>query len=240
MFHLTMSSFRQPILGASIGAGIAALCAAPALAENTVSGSAALVLSRNFDSGINTKRVETSLGTVLDNGFGFQLDIAASKYEQFTSTSPAGGVHLFYKPGDWAFGAFVTAEDRRPGNSYYFGVEAAYDAGPWQAEAYWAYRDDISAATDGSRFGITAAYSPDNWNGFGVTFGGHAEDGMTTRTKTYAYLGAEYRTQNDLVYGAQIGQTDQGDTILSMNLRVDFGKGPVFSRRDSRGVFPGY
>lgn len=213
---------------------------APAMAQNVVSGHVGFAFSTNQSTSINTKRLETSLGTTLQNGLGFQFDIAASKYEAFTSTSPAATLHMYYKPGDWAVGAFLTAEDRRPGNSYYFGLEAAYTSGPWEFEGYWAYRDDIAATTDGSRIGILASYAPENWNGFGLMLGGHSEDGMGTGTKSYAYLGGQYRTEKGMVYAAQVGQTDQGDTIFSVNLKIEFGEGAVFSRRDSRGVFPGY
>ncbi|WP_375172986.1 hypothetical protein [Pseudooceanicola sp.] len=228
----------SPYLAAALALTVLAF---PAQAENTLHGELSFELGRNVDKSRNFKHIATSLGTTFANGVGLQLDLSVGKYEQVTSTQPTAGIHVYYAPSDdWAIGAFLVGEDQRPGNYAYFGVEAAYDSGPFQAEIYAAYRDDRAATFDGERFGIELAYAPETWSGFGLFGAAHAESGLPTGSKSIAYLGAEYGFKNDTKVAMTVGQTDLSETVVTLGYHIDFGRGATFSRRHSQGVFDGY
>ncbi|MGI3167641.1 hypothetical protein ACRARG_00705 [Pseudooceanicola sp. C21-150M6] len=212
-----------------------------AAAQDMVRGEAVIELGRNFGTGGNFKRAEMSLGTELGFGAGVQMDLGIGKYEQITSTSPSGSLHLYYAVDeDLAVGVFATAEDRRPGSSYYAGIEAAYATGDIALEGHFAYRDDLDVATDGVRYGLDAGFHPDAWRGFGLSAGAVAETGMTTGRKNFGYVGAEFMFRNGVRTGLMVGRTDNHDTVASAAVSFEFGQGARFGRRDSRGLFPAY
>ena len=214
----------------------------PVQAQNVMDGNLTIELGHNAGKSRFFKHMAASIGTTFNSGLGFQVDLSAGKYEQVTSTQPHAAVHLYFAPNEeWAAGAFMIGEDQRPGNYFYFGLEAAYDTGALHAEAYAAYRSDrAGTSSDGERFGLELAYTPDSWNGFGLFGGAHSESGLPTGAKSIAYAGAEYRFSNDTKLAVTLGQTNLKETVYTLGYQIDFGKGATFSRRHSQGVFDGY
>ncbi|WP_407493331.1 hypothetical protein [Pseudooceanicola sp. MF1-13] len=222
-------------------AATAALLTSPAVAQNMLDGDVTFELGHNVGKSRNFKHIATSLGTTFDNGIGMQLDISVGKYEAINSTVPSAGVHVFYAPtSDWAVGGFVLAEDLRPGNYAYAGLEAAYTTGDFSGEVYVAYRHDYNGAFHGERYGIELAYAPGNWNGFGVFGGAHGETGLPGGTKSIAYVGADYRFANNTKLALTVGRNDRRETVATLGYTIQFGNGARFSRRHSQGVFDGY
>lgn len=221
---------------------VTATTAMPVAAQNALEGNFTLELGRNTDKSRNFKHGAVSLGTTFDSGFGLQFDMSVGKYEQVTSTQPTAALHAFYKPTEeWAIGAFILGEDQRPGNYAYFGIEAAYDTGPFRADVYAAYRNDRAGTSfNGERYGIELAYAPGNWNGFGVFGGGHSESGLPAGSKSIVYVGADYRFQNDTKIILTAGRTNLDENVFTLGYQIDFGRGATFGRRHSQGVFDGY
>jgi len=218
-----------------------ALISTPAVAQNILNGDLTFELGHNAQKSRNFKHISTSLGTTFDSGLGLQFDMSVGKYEGINSTSPSAGLHVFYSPDTtWAVGAFVLAEDQRPGNYAYMGLEAVYNTGDFRGEVYAAYRHDYAANFHGERYGVEMAYAPANWNGFGVFGGAHGETGLPTGSKSIAYLGADYRFANSTKLALTVGRTDQGETVATLGYQIQFGNGATFSRRHSQGVFDGY
>jgi hypothetical protein len=220
---------------------VCALMSSPVIAQNALNGDLTFELGHNVQKSRNFKHIATSLGTTFGSGLGVQFDMSIGKYEGINSTSPSAGLHVFYAPDpSWAVGGFVLAEDQRPGNYAYMGVEGAYDTGAFKAELYAAYRHDYNAGFNGERYGVEAAYAPDNWNGFGLFGGAHGETGLPTGSKSIAYLGGDYRFANGTKLALTVGHTDQNETVATLGYQINFGNGATFSRRHSQGVFDGY
>ncbi|EAQ03537.1 hypothetical protein OB2597_02917 [Pseudooceanicola batsensis HTCC2597] len=226
--------------GAAI-CGALALAAPAAEAQRALQGELSFELGRNQEKSRNYKHIATSLGTTFDNGVGLQLDLSVGKFESVISTQPAAAVHVYFAPGGgWALGAYLSGEDQRPGNYVHLGLEAGYDAGPFDLEAYAAYRDDRAASSDGSRYGIAAAYAPDSWNGAGLFGGGHVDEGLPGGDRSIAYLGTDYRFGNNTRLSLMAGRTDLSETVMKLSYSITFGDGPRFSRRDNMSTFGPY
>lgn len=220
-----------------------ALVAAPAplLAQSTVGGEIKFELGRNTDKSRNFKHAEMALGTTFASGIGAQVDMSIGKYENFDSTQPSAGVHLYYELDDTlTLGGFALGEDQRPGNYFIYGVEAAYDTGAVAVEAYGAYRKDVVGTDNGMRFGLSASYAPQTWNGFGVFGGGHLEDGLPAGDKSVAYVGSSYAFSNNTGIALKAGRTDIGENVFSLSYDIKVGDGTKFSRRDNLSTFGAY
>ncbi|PJE25858.1 hypothetical protein SAMN06297129_2347 [Pseudooceanicola antarcticus] len=214
------------------------LSAAPASAQLVLDGGVKVELAHNDGSGVNTKHIAGSFSGLVYNDIGLQLDLSVGKHEQFTSTQPAATLHLYHAATEsLTYGVFLSAEDRRPGNSYFYGAEIAYASNGFGIEAFAAYRDDISSSTDGTRYGIDVSYRPDDskWTFFG---GARADDGMPLE-QTYAFLGASYEIRDGVNLGLTAGRNDDGDTIASAMFTLQFGQGSTFRARDTMELFPG-
>ncbi len=219
---------------------LAVLAAFPARAELTLNGTFEVELARNSDTLINTKRVEGSFAGMVWHNFGAQFDLGIGKHEQYTSTSPSAGAHVFYKPSEEAaVGVYLAAEDRRPGNSYFYGVEGAYRTERYGIEGYLAMRDDIAETTTGHRVGFDATYSFADLSQLSVLTGAVYDDGGPLE-RGYGYVGASYEISDGFALGGTVGRTDNGATVAAISATLTFGKGSTFGRRDSFGLYPGY
>ncbi|MBR9762965.1 MAG: hypothetical protein GYB53_05410 [Rhodobacteraceae bacterium] len=215
-----------------------AMIAAPASAQMVLNGEVSVELAHNEDTSVNTKHIGGSFSGLIWNDFGLQLDISVGKHEQYTSTQPAATLHLYHAPSEaLTWGLFLAAEDRRPGNSYFYGAELAWRSEGFGLDAFAAYRDDISAPTDGSRYGIEASYTPldGNW----TFLAGYAADDGAPLEQSYTYVGANYRLREGIALGLTAGQNDEGDTIASALVTFTFGEGSPLRARDTMELFPG-
>lgn len=219
---------------------LAAFSATPVTAERALNGTFQIELARNSDTLVNTKRVEGSFAGMVWHDFGAQFDLGIGKHEQYTSTSPSAGAHIFYKPSDVsAIGVYLAAEDRRPGNSYYYGIEGVYRTDRYGIEGYIAMRDDIAESTSGGRIGFDADYTLAALPQLSLLTGAVYDDGAPLESG-YGYIGASYEVADGIGLGGTIGRTDDGATIAAINATFTFGKGSTFGRRDSFGLYPGY
>ncbi|MBB04905.1 MAG: hypothetical protein CML03_05230 [Pseudooceanicola sp.] len=232
------------LLGAALMLPLLASVGLPpkaAQAQSLLEGDLSFELGRNREKSRNFKHIATSMGRTFDSGFGVQLDLAIGKYENVTSTNPAAALHLYYAPDDtWALGGFILGEDQRPGNYVYLGLEAAYETGPLSVEGYAAHRNDRAAAFNGDRYGMEVAYAPDTWSGFGLFGGAHNENDLPAGEKSIAYLGTDYRFDNNTEVALQVGRSDLKHTVASVRYQINFGPGSKFTRRHGQGVFDGY
>ena len=231
--------FQPPrFLSALMLAGLG-LAAAPAHAQLVLDGGMSVEIAHNAETGIKTKHVSGSFAGLVYKDFGLQFDISAGKHERFTSTQPAATLHLYHAPSEaLAYGLFLSAEDRRPGNSYFYGGELAYGTETFGIEAFLAYRNDIAADTNGTRYGIDLHYRPGA--GKWTIFGGGAVDEGDPLEQSYVYLGASYDIREGVSLGLTAGQNNEGDFIASALLTLQFGDGSPFTARDTMQLFPGH
>ena len=211
-----------------------------ARADLTANAILKLELAHNNATSINTKRIEAAFSGLVWQDFGVQMDLGIGKHEQYTSTSPSATVHAYYQPQDnLAYGVFLSSEDRRPGNSYYYGVEVAYETPVIGLEAFLATREDISAETSGYRFGgdVTLPLQTAPW--LSVKAGGTYDNGLPLE-RGYLYFGAAAEVSDGIELGATLGQTDLDATIIGVSATIRFGAGTPFDRRDSFARYPGY
>lgn len=214
------------------------LLPATAKAQLVLDGEVKVEVARNFDTGVNTKRIRGSFDGLIWNDVGVQLDLGTGKHENHESTAPSATLHLYYAPTDaLSWGGFLTAEDRRPGNSYFWGGEVAYKTGALGLEGYAAYRDDIAETTDGSRYGFDVTYdAAPRW----TLLAGAVTDQGAPLERSYGYVGATYAIKDGINLGMTAGGTDDGAAIASLLVTFNFGDGATFRARDSLELYPGY
>ncbi|WP_010140385.1 hypothetical protein [Oceanicola sp. S124] len=235
---MSKAIFRNTLGGTALLASGVLLGTTPAQAQLVLDGEVTFELAHNNDTSVNTKHIGGSFSGLVWNDFGLQLDLSVGKHEQYTSTQPAATLHLFHAPNEaLTWGLFLAAEDRRPGNSYFWGAEVAWQSEGFGLEAFAAYRDDISASTDGTRFGLEASYRPDgaDW----TLFAGYAADDGAPLEQRYGYLGATYEIREGIALGLSAGRNDEGDTIASALVSFTFGDGSRLRARDTMELFPG-
>ena len=152
--------------------------AQPAQAQLTLDGTLRLELAHNEDTSVNTKRFRGSFDGLVWNDMGLQLDIGVGKHEHHESTQPSATLHGYYRVDDTlSYGVFLAAEDRRPGNSYFYGAEVTYQGDAFGIEAFAAYRDDIAESTDGGRYGLDVTYALPAAPRWTLLAGGVGDDG---------------------------------------------------------------
>ncbi|QPM89621.1 hypothetical protein [Pseudooceanicola algae] len=210
----------------------------PSLAEPVANAVLKLEISHDFDTGINTKQFESAFAGHVWNDFGLQFDLGVGKHEDFESTSAAGTLHAYVEPaGDLAYGLFLTSEDRRPGNSYFYGAEMAFATPGLNLEGFVAMRDDISASSTGFRIGgdLTVPLS----SVLQMQAGGTYDSGAPLE-RSYAYIGTRIEVADGIAISGSIGQTDQNETIFGVAASITFGRGVPFGRRETFARYPGY
>ena len=209
-------------------------------ADVLANGSFGIELARNSETLINTKHVDISLAGKVWKDIGLQFDASLGKHEKYTSTAPGATLHAFFEAApDLSYGIFVAAEDRRPGNSYFYGIEAAWETPGYDFQAFAATREDISAETSGYRLGGDVSVQVLTVPWLSVQAGGTYDNGLPLE-RSFAYIGAAAEVKDGVSLGAQLGQTNRNATILGVFARIDFGSGPVFGARDTFSRYPGY
>lgn len=219
------------------------LSTAPLAASAQEFGAAlGLELGRNTQRSENFKRIESRFAIGFGARWGLQVDVAAAKYEGATSTAPSGAFHLTYAASpDWTLGTYIAADDLRPGNFVYYGVEAAYDGPRLSMDVTAAAIDAVNSSLSGSRFGMDLVYGlgPVGNGDLSALVGG-ATQTLTGGDRQMGYAGVRYGWQNGVDLDLTVGQTDVGDTTMGFAVRFDLGKPPSFGQRDTRGLFPAY
>lgn len=236
--HRTLSAGFATL--ALISATSTAALGQTSTAPQQVNAEARAGVSRNADTAINSKAVGLTLSGLVWGNHGLEFDLSIGKHEQYTSTTPNGTLHYFYAVDDaLALGAYFTAEDRRPGNSYFFGAEMAYEQDGIGAQVYAAYRQDISASTTGHRIGASASYAPSFLPDLTLTAAGVRDRGEPL-SRHYAYVGADYAVTDAFHVTSTLGQIDTGATIAGAGIVVKLGKGVRFGPRDTFANYFGY
>ncbi|MGI3164878.1 hypothetical protein [Pseudooceanicola sp. 200-1SW] len=219
---------------------LAASAAAPARAQLVLDGTLRLELAHNEDTSINTKRFRGSFDGLVWNDIGVQLDLGVGKHEHHESTQPSATLHGYYRVDETlSYGLFLAAEDRRPGNSYFYGAEVAYQGEALGIEAFAAYRDDIAESTDGGRYGLDVTYAlpaAPRW----TLLAGAVTDNGAPVDQGFGYLGATYEVRDGIDIGMTAGSTEDGAAIASVLATFTFGRGATFRARDTMELYPGY
>lgn len=214
--------------------------AQPAQAQLTLDGTLRLELAHNEDTSVNTKRFRGSFDGLIWNDMGLQLDIGVGKHEHHESTQPSATLHGYYRVDDTlSYGVFLSAEDRRPGNSYFYGAEVTYQGDAFEIEAFAAYRDDIAESTDGGRYGLDVTYALPTAPRWTLLAGGVGDDGAPVE-QGFGYLGARYEVRDGIDVGMTAGSTDDGAGIVTALATFTFGRGATFRARDTMELYPGY
>jgi len=206
------------------------------------SGNLRLAYGQNFATESSFKRIETSFAATPWDPVGVQLDLGIGKRGSNTSTAPSAAIHVFQDYGTAAFGGYIAAEDMRPGNSYYYGIEYVTAPGPLAVDVYAAWREDISAPTSGLRYGLDAAWRVEDrgdGRGWSVLAGGHGEDAAAGH-KGLGYLGAAWHLRHGVTFDGRLGVTEHGHATAVAGVTFGFGEGARFHRRDSYSAFPAY
>ncbi|SPF81297.1 hypothetical protein [Pseudoprimorskyibacter insulae] len=218
-------------------AAIACIAATSASAQD-VSGSVSFGIARNAQQSNNSKRIVAQVAFPMTDRLDLQVDVGVGKYEDTFSTAPYAALHLGYAVSEtFKVGAFLAGDDIRPGNYFYYGIEAAYDSGPLSADLFVSGIDVIKSSASGLRYGVDLSYAI---NANYSVLAGAAGQSLKGDNRTYGYIGAAYTFDNGIRFAATAGKTDKGATIGGVQLTLPFGGGAAFTSRDTRSLFPAY
>lgn len=186
-----------------------------------------------------------------NRAFSTQLDLGVQRFQDLGETSTNWTLHgNWHTQGNASFGAFYGQEDIDEADYEFYGLEAGFDAGPAEIEAYIG-RQELSnfSGADGNMFGISASTDLSNtWELNGSLdllrdvdgfldlnlFSIGATYAATDTAEVYGNIGVAH-ISTDLFSGSE------NEAYVSFGVRVNFGneRGTTFGRRGVLALLPG-
>lgn len=212
----------------------------PVLSQTLPGAEFGLSFGTNLERSENFKRAESAFDINLGGDLSLQFDLAISKYQTAETITPSGGVHLVWSiDQDTRFGAFVVGETPDDETTVAVGIEAATRSGPFTMEGFAAATAPVNSNDRGARYGIDISYDLGTNANIALLAGHHGDD-FDGDTRSFSYIGTQWTVSDRVELDARLGQTDQGDGVVTLGITLRTDGTSRFQHRDIFAALPGY
>ncbi|MCT8159070.1 hypothetical protein [Pseudoruegeria sp. SHC-113] len=196
------------------------------------------------DGDVNKTDLNSSVELGFSPNFAAQIDLGASKFGLTNEDNINAALHgIYHLDQATAFGAFYGVDRIAGESNTFYGLEAAYDTGPYETQGYVQFGDygneDFWGAGGSLRYAVNASF------GLGASYD-YADIDNAFSAQRFAAV-ADYNVNDSTRLYAELGVLDSNDLgadaepFIGAGVKVSLGGAgePTFGNRGLIGLLPG-